>query len=88
MDNKREHLRTPMTCRIKIYNEQLGELLVKTRDISEGGVFVILDAEHNNLPLGAKVTGQIQGLMDDAPIVDMEVVRAEPEGLGLKFTNS
>ncbi|MDO3387371.1 PilZ domain-containing protein [Gilvimarinus sp. SDUM040013] len=84
MDDKRDHLRTPMVCQIKICHEQLGELLVKTRDISEGGVFVILDSDHN-LPIGARVTGQIQGLLDDAPVVDMEVVRAEPEGVGLRF---
>ncbi|MDO3381052.1 PilZ domain-containing protein [Gilvimarinus algae] len=83
-DDKREHLRTPMTCRIKICHKELGEMMVKTRDISEGGVFVILDPELTP-PVGDRVTGQIQGLMDEAPVVDMEVVRVEPEGVGLKF---
>ncbi|MBU2886637.1 PilZ domain-containing protein [Gilvimarinus agarilyticus] len=87
MSDKREHFRTPMACQIKICHEQLGEMLVKTRDISDGGVFVILDPEKAP-PIGDLVTGQIQGLMDDAPILEMEVVRAESGGVGLRFTQT
>ncbi len=36
-------------------------------------------------PLGSIVQGQVQGLMAEAPVVDMEIVRVEPGGLGLKF---
>lgn len=82
--DKREHLRTPMACRIKITHEELGEMTVKTRDISEGGVFVVLDPDQTP-PVGSRVTGQIQGLMEEAPVVAMEVVRVEPEGVGLRF---
>ncbi|UTF61644.1 PilZ domain-containing protein [Gilvimarinus sp. DA14] len=86
MENKREHLRTPVVCQIKICHEQLGEMLVKTRDISDGGVFVVLEPEQIP-PVGSIVTGQVQGLMDDAPVVEMEVVRVEPRGVGLRFIN-
>jgi hypothetical protein len=83
--NKRRHVRTPLTCRIKvIYDNQ--EMLVKTRDISDGGVFVVLEPEQIP-PVGSVVTGQVQGMMEDAPILDMEVVRVEPSGVGLKFIN-
>lgn len=83
--NKRRHIRTPLTCRIKVtYDNQ--EMLVKTRDISDGGVFIVLDPEQVP-PVGAIVTGQVQGMMEDAPILDMEVVRVEPAGVGLKFVN-
>lgn len=84
MDDKREHIRTPITCNIKICHEELGEMHVKTRDISEGGVFVVLEPSQIP-PIGSTVTGQIQGLMEEAPIVEMEVVRVEPEGVGLRF---
>lgn len=84
MADKREYPRTPMACRIKIWHESLGELLVKTRDISEGGVFVVLEPDQMP-PIGSHVTGQVQGLTDQAPVVRMEVVRTEPEGIGLKF---
>lgn len=83
---QRRSIRTPLSCRIKIVHESVGELLVKTRDISDGGVFVIIDPE--NIPaVGTVVTGQVQGLMDEAPILAMEVVRIEPQGVGLRFLN-
>lgn len=85
-NDKRRHLRTPLACRIKIIQGGVGELIVKTRDISDGGVFVVLDPEQVP-PVGTHVTGQVQGLMDDAPILDMEVVRVEPSGVGLRFVN-
>lgn len=86
MSDKREHTRTPMTCRIKIQCPVNGEMMVKTRDISDGGVFVLLDGQEIP-PIGTIVSGQVQGLMDDAPVLDMEVVRMEPEGIGLRFVN-
>lgn len=84
MSDKRQSVRTPFACRIKIQHESIGELLVKTRDISDGGVFVILDPDKVP-PIGSIVTGQVQGMPGEAPVVDMEVVRAEPDGVGLKF---
>lgn len=82
--DKRRHVRTPFACRIKITHDSVGELIVKTRDISDGGVFVVLEPE-NIPPIGTHLTGQVQGLMDDAPVLTMEVVRVEPVGVGLRF---
>ena len=62
----------------------MGEQIVKTRDVSDGGVFVVLDPNQSP-PIGTIVTGQVQGLIDDAPILKMEVVRVEPSGVGLRF---
>lgn len=81
---KRRHVRTPFVCRIKITHDSVGELTVKTRDISDGGVFVVLEPEHIP-PIGTIVKGQVQGLLDDAPVLQMEVVRMEPSGVGLRF---
>jgi hypothetical protein len=83
--DKRRHIRTPLTCRIKVVHEHR-EMIVKTRDISDGGVFVVLEPEQIP-PVGSVVTGQVQGMMEDAPTLDMEVVRVEPSGVGLKFIN-
>lgn len=85
-NDKRQSPRTPMACRIKIQHESIGEIVVQTRDISDGGVFVVMDGEQMP-PEGAIVSGQVQGMMHEAPVVTMEVVRVEPEGLGLKFIN-
>ncbi len=84
MSDKRHFVRTPFTCRIKIQHESIGELIVKTRDISDGGVFVLLDPDQVP-PIGSIVTGQVQGMPGEAPVVDMEVVRAESDGVGLRF---
>jgi hypothetical protein len=83
--DKRRHIRTPLACRIKVVYAG-AEMIVKTRDISDGGVFVVLDPDQ--VPsIGSRVTGQVQGLMDDAPVLEMEVVRIEPSGVGLRFIN-
>jgi hypothetical protein len=84
--NKRKHRRTPLACQIKIAHATLGEMMVNTRDISDGGVFVALDPSQVP-PVGSLVTGQVQGMMEDAPILEMEVVRVESGGVGLKFVN-
>lgn len=84
MEDSRQHVRTPMVCKIKIIQEDASEVVVRTRDISDGGVFIVLDSE-TKLPVGSVVNGQIQGLVDDAPVLKMEVVRVEPTGVGLRF---
>lgn len=84
MSDLRRHVRTLLSCKIKITHDSVGELIVKTRDISDGGVFVVLDSQQ--IPaIGSIVTGQVQGLPGEAPILKMEVVRVEPTGVGLRF---
>ncbi|HVK98725.1 MAG TPA: PilZ domain-containing protein [Dongiaceae bacterium] len=83
MSNKRRHQRTNLRCKFKVWNDTL-EALVTTRDISDGGVFLVLDSSMT-LPIGTRCQGQVQGMMADAPIVQMEVVRMEPTGVGLRF---
>ncbi len=81
---KRKHIRTPFVCHIKIQHQAVGELVVKTRDISDGGVFVVLEPELVP-PIGSHLMGQVQGIADDAPVLKMEVVRVETTGVGLRF---
>ena len=84
MSNQRQHPRTPMKCRIKICHPSLGELLAETRDLSDGGVYV-RHAGLVGLPVGAEVTGQVQGMPIEAPVLRMQVVRVDAEGVGLRF---
>ena len=84
--DKRQYIRTPLQCKIKIIHDSFGEVIVKTLDISDGGVYVAL-ASDKIPPVGTIVKGQVQGLMDDAPIVDMEVMRVDAGGIGLRFIN-
>jgi hypothetical protein len=85
MDNKREHKRTPLKVQLRIDHPIHGQMLVTTRDISENGVFVVIDDAQRLLQIGELVSGQVQGLPMEAPVVQMEVVRFEPSGVALVF---
>jgi len=43
MDNQRKTVRTPLKVRLRIEHPQHGELMVMTRDISDSGVYVLLE---------------------------------------------
>ena len=85
MDNKRDHKRSPLKVQLRIDHPLHGQLMVTTRDISESGVFVVIDDAQRLLQIGEVVSGQVQGLPMEAPIVRMEVVRFEPSGVALIF---
>lgn len=86
MSNQRKHQRTPLKVKFKIWHDSFGEALVTTRDVSEGGVFLITEKTDVEIPAtGTIIQGQVQDVMDDPPLVVMEVVRIEPMGVGLKF---
>lgn len=85
MDNKREHTRSPLKVQLRIDHPLHGQMLVTTRDISDSGVFVVVDDAQRLLQIGEVVSGQVQGLPIEAPIVQMKVVRFEPSGVGLIF---
>jgi len=86
MRELRLHPRIPMKCLIKIEHPSVGALVVETRDISDGGVFIITP-DLGIPPVGSIVSGQVQGMGEAAPILKMEVVREEPMGFGLRFIN-
>ncbi|MCW9023769.1 MAG: PilZ domain-containing protein [Gammaproteobacteria bacterium] len=84
MDNRRRHTRHPLEVDVKITHPDIGEKIVKTKNISDSGLFLIV--EPTEMPaIGDVVQGQIQGMLDDAPVVKMKIVRVEEEGLGLQF---
>ena len=85
MDNKREHNRTPLKVQLRIDHPLHGQMMVTTRDISDSGVFVVIDDAQRLLQIGERVSGQVQGLPIEAPVVQMEVVRFEPSGVALIF---
>ncbi|RLU00357.1 PilZ domain-containing protein [Ketobacter sp.] len=86
MANQRRYLRTALRCRFKIWSDTIAPMTVYTKDISDGGVFLVMDPQEQEVPpVGTVLKGQVQGLMDDAPIVTLEVVRMVEEGIGLRF---
>jgi len=84
MTNQRKHQRTLLKCRVKVTHAEIGEIEVDSRDISDGGIFLITK-DRELPPLGTILEGQVQGMMADAPIIEMEIVRVESDGIGLRF---
>ena len=84
MSDKRKHIRTPVNVKVKIWHDTLGSAVLTTRDVSDGGVFLIT-AGAPIPPVGTVLQGQVQGPVEDLPVVTMEIVRMEPEGVGLRF---
>ena len=84
MANQRMHPRANMKCRIRISHESFGDVLAQTRDLSDSGVYV----KHPDLVAlqpGTIVRGQVQDLPIPAPELQMEVMRVDAEGVGLRF---
>ncbi len=84
---QRQYPRTFLTARIKVIHESIGEGIYETRDISDGGVFIVA-GEKPFPPLGSTVIVQLQGLPIPAPEVSMVVVRRGADGFGLSFSNN
>jgi len=84
MSEQRKHPRTALALEVNISHESMESVVLVTRDISESGIFIVAD-DAEIPPIGAVVQGQVQGEMDDPPTVQMEVVRIEPDGMGLRF---
>ena len=87
MANQRQFPRTPMKCRIKISHPSFGDLIAQTRDLSDGGVYV-RHPDLAALSVGSIVSGQVQDLPIEAPILQMEVMRVDAEGAGFRFIDS
>jgi hypothetical protein len=82
--DKRIHQRTSLTSQLRITHASFGSIEVKTKDISEGGVFILM--ENVSLPPeGTILEGQVQDGVEGRPVVRMEVIRVEPNGIGLRF---
>ncbi len=84
-DQRHDH-RTPMKVQVKVRHPSIGEIVVQTRDISDGGIFLLTE-NIDVPPIGTIVEGQVQGMEIEGPILKLEIVRMEPAGIGLKFIN-
>lgn len=84
MSNRREHSRTALNAAVMVRHPLIGEVVYKTRDISDGGVYVVVEGGEFP-PLGSIVEVQVQGLPVPAPVLTMEVVRKGVDGFGMQF---
>ncbi|VAW59252.1 hypothetical protein MNBD_GAMMA11-2618 [hydrothermal vent metagenome] len=83
----RKHLRIGLVVEIELTTPELGCINVSTRNISDGGLYLILD--DIQLPcVGTEVKVRLKNQLGDGeepPINRAKVVRHEPDGIGLVF---
>jgi len=86
---KRKHPRIRLPLLVELQHPAIGRRDCLARDISEGGVFVQLESSAIRKGAKVKLTLQNPNTIDaqPTPTVQMEVVRIEPDGLGLAFVN-
>jgi len=86
-EQNRKSPRTRLRAAVTLKHPAVGEQHTHTRDISDGGAFVL--TEGITMPeLGEVVEVQVQGLPGEpAPIVRMRVVRIDKDGMGLEFVD-
>jgi hypothetical protein len=83
MVEKRKHVRTEFSGRVKVIHPLIGAVEVELRDISNGGVF-LFTGDQFGLPVGEVVRLQAQDL-EDAPVLSARIVRIEEKGIALMF---
>lgn len=87
MDERRKHRRKLVNSRVRISHPRFGSTNTKTRDISDGGVLVII----NDSLVDLRIKDELQLVFLDSGevniIFNMDVIRINEAGIGLKFLN-
>lgn len=83
----RRHLRIGLTVEIELTLPGQPPVCVRTRNISDGGLFLIFD--DIALPaIGTEVKVRLKNQLGDGeepPVNRAKIVRHEPDGIGLEF---
>ncbi len=83
----RKHLRIGLVVEIELNTPEQGLINVSTRNISDGGLYLILD-DIELPPVGTEVQVRLKNQLGDGeepPLNRAKVVRHEPDGIGLVF---
>jgi len=86
-NEQRKHLRIGLIVDIELTLPEQGQITVRTKNISDGGLFLILDSIELP-PLGTEVQVRLKNQLgdgDEPPVNRAMVVRAEENGIGLEF---
>lgn len=86
MHEQRRYMRDTSQALVEISHPSFGILELKARDLSDGGLFVML-GNHIAPPVGTVVKARIKrhtGIINRNPI-DMQVVHHQSGGMGLMF---
>ena len=83
-EEKRHFIRTEFPASALLTHQDIDDVILKVRDVSEGGIY--LETGVNTiLPVGSLVKIQVVNDEVETPVVDMEIVRVDSEGMGLMF---
>lgn len=86
MQEQRRGIRTASSALVEIWHPSLGQLQLKARDLSDGGVFV-LKAHGPMPPVGTVLQVRIKrhtGVLNQEPVA-MKVIHQQADGFGLMF---
>ena len=85
-DRRTKAARSAVEARVNISHSHFGTLYALTRDISDTGMFVLLN-EIPHLPKGAHVRVQLPESANPDIIFNMRVARTTRDGVGLVFVD-
>jgi len=83
MSEKRSDTRTAFRAGVRMTHPTAGEHILKTRDMSHSGAYFIT-REEIALELADKITIQSTDI-DDAPVIEAEIVRIESSGFAVRY---
>lgn len=84
MSEKRLYKRKLVNTRVKLFHDSFGEIESVTKDISNGGVYVITQPEHE-VPVGEQLQMALLQSSEPGVIFNMKVIRHDKGGMGLMF---
>lgn len=88
---RRRHPRIPMEVEVELHCPDEPVRVVRTRDLSGGGVMLLMPAEERPQP-DARVHVRVVGTLGDEgetpPLVAGRVVRHLPEGVAVEFIDA
>ncbi len=85
--NKRDSNRVGLVIDIRVTTDDKQEFILKSRNISDTGVFLEYEDDTIRMDIGEQVVLQVCGQLgsEDPPPVRAEVKRCTDEGIGLQF---
>jgi len=85
IDDQRKSPRLSLAVRVKVIHPSFGELILKARDISDGGMFIFSDGVE--LPsVGAEMQVQALDTHEEAMLLKVRIVHALENGVGVMFS--
>jgi len=84
--DQRKSSRIPLIARVRVMHPNFGQRILKSKDISDGGMFIISDA--CDWPaVGSRMQVQALDTPVEAEMLLVQLVRKTPQGVGVMFVD-